>query len=260
MTISTQCTEGPSTHHRQCLRNKRNSYVYLWLRQWRICLQCRRPGFSLWVGKIPWRREWQPTPVFLPGEFLGQRRLAGYSPRGGKESDTTEWVSFHPMVNAVFSLVIPFSSLFSFLPEVLEDRMRNPPPHPHHHPATIFFATVSISSDSSPLMHPRRWLRKLLFLGVFMNILLSKSSDLFLSYSHLTSATYSCFHRGYQWPMVKLIDLTFQVATWQHLTCLSSIWHGHSLSLILDVATFLGLCFSSCLSVYYFSRLSLLAS
>ena len=37
-----------------------------WLRWWRICLQCRRPGFDPWVGKIPWRREWQPTPVFLP--------------------------------------------------------------------------------------------------------------------------------------------------------------------------------------------------
>ena len=41
-------------------------------------------------GSIPWRREWQPTPVFLPGEFHGQRNLAGYSPWGHKESDTTE--------------------------------------------------------------------------------------------------------------------------------------------------------------------------
>ena len=40
--------------------------------------------------KIPWRREWQPTPVFLPGESYGQRRLVGYSPWGHKESDTTE--------------------------------------------------------------------------------------------------------------------------------------------------------------------------
>ena len=45
-------------------------------------LQCRRPGFDLWVGKIPWRREWLPTPVFLPGEFHGQRNLADYSPQG----------------------------------------------------------------------------------------------------------------------------------------------------------------------------------
>ena len=43
-----------------------------------------------WVGKIPWRREWLPTLVFLPGEFHGQRSLAGYSPWGRKESDTTQ--------------------------------------------------------------------------------------------------------------------------------------------------------------------------
>ena len=55
-----------------------------------ICLQCRRLGFDPWVGKIPWRREWQPTPVLLPGESHGQRSLVGYSPWGHKESDMTE--------------------------------------------------------------------------------------------------------------------------------------------------------------------------
>ena len=45
-----------------------------------------------WVGKIPGGREWQPTPIFLHGEFHGQRSLMGYSPRGHKESDTTEWL------------------------------------------------------------------------------------------------------------------------------------------------------------------------
>ena len=60
------------------------------LRWERICLQCWRPGFDTWLGKIPWRRSWQPTPVFLPGEFHGQRSLAGYSPWGHKESDMTE--------------------------------------------------------------------------------------------------------------------------------------------------------------------------
>ena len=45
---------------------------------------------SLGVGKIPWRRAWQPTPVFLPGESLGWRSLAGYSPWGLKELDKTE--------------------------------------------------------------------------------------------------------------------------------------------------------------------------
>ena len=49
-----------------------------------------RPGFDPWVGKILWRKEWRPTPVFLPGESHGQRSLVGYNPRGCKESDTTE--------------------------------------------------------------------------------------------------------------------------------------------------------------------------
>ena len=44
----------------------------------RICLQCGRPGFDPWVWNIPWRREQQPTPVFLPGESHGQRSLVGY--------------------------------------------------------------------------------------------------------------------------------------------------------------------------------------
>ena len=51
------------------------------------------PRFHPWVGKIPWRREWQPTPVFLPGETHGQRNLAGCSPWGHKELDTTEWLT-----------------------------------------------------------------------------------------------------------------------------------------------------------------------
>ena len=63
----------------------------------KICLQCRRPGFYPWVRKISWRRAWLPNPVFLPGGFYGQRNLAGYSPWGHKESDTTEqltlWLS-----------------------------------------------------------------------------------------------------------------------------------------------------------------------
>ena len=52
-------------------------------------LQGRRPGFDPWLGKIPWRSEWQPFPVFLPGEFHGQRGQVGYSPWVVK-LDTTE--------------------------------------------------------------------------------------------------------------------------------------------------------------------------
>ena len=50
-----------------------------------------------WLRKILWRREWQPTPVFLPGESHGQRSLTGYSPWGQKESATTERLSTHTL-------------------------------------------------------------------------------------------------------------------------------------------------------------------
>ena len=57
-----------------------------------------RPRFYPWVGKIPWRKEWLPTPWFLPWEFHGQRSLVGYTPWGCKESDMTE------------RLTVPYSS------------------------------------------------------------------------------------------------------------------------------------------------------
>ena len=55
----------------------------------------KRCGFDPWVGKIPWRRAWQPSPVFWPGESRGQRSQVGYSPWGHKELDTTERLSTH---------------------------------------------------------------------------------------------------------------------------------------------------------------------
>ena len=63
-----------------------------WLSGKESACQWRRRWFDSWVGKIPWRRKWHPTPVFLPGKPHGQRSLMGYSPWGGKESETTEWL------------------------------------------------------------------------------------------------------------------------------------------------------------------------
>ena len=64
----------------------------LWLPWWlsgeESTCQCRRHGFDQ-VKKMPWRREWQPTPVFLPRGVLGQRGLVGYSPWGRRKSGTT---------------------------------------------------------------------------------------------------------------------------------------------------------------------------
>ena len=55
-----------------------------WLSGKESTCQCRRRGFDPWSGEIPWRRKWQPPPVFLPGKLYGQRSLAGYSPWGCK--------------------------------------------------------------------------------------------------------------------------------------------------------------------------------
>ena len=66
------------------------------LRQWWIGPQWRRPGLDPQVRTIPWRRAWQPTPVFLPGEFHGQRSLVGICSWGRKESDTAERLILFP--------------------------------------------------------------------------------------------------------------------------------------------------------------------
>ena len=56
--------------------------------------QCRRCEFNPWVGKIPWRKKWQPTPVFLPGKSHGQRSLAGYSPWDCRVNSRIHFSSF----------------------------------------------------------------------------------------------------------------------------------------------------------------------
>ena len=60
-----------------------------WLSDKESACPCKRCVFSPWVRKIPWRRKWQPTPVFLLGKSHGQKNLVGYSPWGHKESGTT---------------------------------------------------------------------------------------------------------------------------------------------------------------------------
>ena len=59
-----------------------------------VCLQCRRPEFDPGVRKIPWRRKWQPTPVFLSGKSHGQRSLVGYSPWGSQsQTALSNWTA-----------------------------------------------------------------------------------------------------------------------------------------------------------------------
>ena len=61
--------------------------------------------FDPWDQKIPWRRKWQSTPALLPGEFHGQKSLAGYSSLGLKESGTTEQLTFSLQVHVVRLLI-----------------------------------------------------------------------------------------------------------------------------------------------------------
>ena len=77
-----------------------------------VCQSRRYKRFRLspWVGKIPWRRAWQPTPAFLSGESHGQRSLVGYSPWCCKESNTTEATKHACTHTFVYSRISPVSS------------------------------------------------------------------------------------------------------------------------------------------------------
>ena len=142
----------------------------------RVHLQSRRPRFNAWVGKILWSRRWQPTPVFLPGESHGQRSLAGCSPWGHEESDTTEQLTFsffHFMQNSSRlkrTFIHSPSKPSPFLPRHVANQTsshsvsevptsnqlsRLQPPQefacflPEHHPMAANYTSPSISSPSA---------------------------------------------------------------------------------------------------------------
>ena len=90
------CKESDTTEQLHFLFSVTYDGCSWWLSGKESTYQCRRHGFDPWVGKIPWRRKWQPTPVLSPGESHGRRSLVGYiSPWGCKEWDMTERLHFH---------------------------------------------------------------------------------------------------------------------------------------------------------------------
>ena len=91
--------------------NKAQQWLLPWcLRRW--LLQCGRPGFNPWIGKIPWRRKWKPTPVFLPENSHEWRSLVGYSPWGHQDSDSTERLHFTSLLSAVLMLLCYIRTLW----------------------------------------------------------------------------------------------------------------------------------------------------
>ena len=102
--------------------------------------------FNPWVGKIPWSRTRQPTPVFLPGKSHGWRSLAGYSPWGRKELDTTERLHFH-----FFHFSYCIICLFSINLSYLENSAHSLFPDIHLHPINDSSPTFMVFSRSTEL-------------------------------------------------------------------------------------------------------------
>ena len=91
------------------------SRAFLVAQLWSVCLQCRRQRrhrFSTWLGKIPWSRAWQPTPVSLHGESPGQKSLVGYSPRVAKSRSRLKQLNTY--AHTSFKLFLPWWPNFLF--------------------------------------------------------------------------------------------------------------------------------------------------
>ena len=98
------------------------------------------PDSNPWVGTIPWRREWQLTPVVLPGEFHGQGSLAGYSPWGRQESGMIERLT----LSLAQRYWVCGTSMFSIFPTLTQGLMLS-----HVLCFTFFFCTVMYLNDWS---------------------------------------------------------------------------------------------------------------
>ena len=97
--------------------------------------QCGRAWFDPWVGKILWRRKWQPTPVLLPGKSHRWRSMVGYSPWSRKESDTTK------RLHLVLVLVLYWDHYHYYF-------------HPHHHTIAIIIITIPVTINNMVSDHP----------------------------------------------------------------------------------------------------------
>ena len=140
------------------------------------CRRHKRCGFDPWVRKNPWRREWHPTSVFLPGESHGLRILVGHSPWGCKESNRTEGLSTHTYQGSLKMICFTLWSLQvrKLLPQ---NRMRSP----------------NIRSQISQVLDNTKWKSlptELVFLSVILQFSLCGLSS-FCSYLCFLTSHYS---------------------------------------------------------------------
>ena len=103
-TTPTLCARTTHTHTHFFLNDLRAITHTVGLPRWcwgketpSQCRRCKRCGYDPWVGKIPWRRAWQPTPAFLPRESHGQRRAGGLQPTESQRfrHDWSDWTHTH---------------------------------------------------------------------------------------------------------------------------------------------------------------------
>ena len=85
------------------LKSGIHAYLPWWLRQYSVCLQCRRPRFNPWVGKISQRRKWQPTPVFLPGKISWTEEPGGLQAMGS-QTVGHDWATSLSLFTCISSL------------------------------------------------------------------------------------------------------------------------------------------------------------
>ena len=106
----------------------------------------KKHGFDPWVGKSPWRRTWQPTPIFLPGESHGQRSLVGYSPSVAKNSIWLKWVSMHTGTAFVINIWV-IRALVEEISEKVPPLSATLPPRLYHIEGLFWFHLSWVSED-----------------------------------------------------------------------------------------------------------------
>ena len=118
--------------------------------------KCGRLGFDPWVRKIPWRRNWQPTPVILPGESHGHRSLAGYNLWGRKKSATTEWLTHththtqkERVRHCIILTIIIISNAYAYYgPGIVLNILHAPPHLCREHMIITIFQVGKLSSEN----------------------------------------------------------------------------------------------------------------